>query len=407
VVARVDAALDAALDALASAELHGLAAAQLLDRTARLIAVQNRVAAELARTTRAAEVAQAPEHDGLKSMPSWLKGHGRLSRRAAKAVVGTGRVLEQLPAVAAGCTAGMISAEQVAVIAPVVAPEALELAAAQGVDVAEVDAVLAEVAGSRTYDELRRVVHHYLARLDPDGPEPDPTEGRSLSIAKHDDGSISFRGHLDAVGGEKFQAAVESILQANRPQGDTRSRSQMLGDALVQLCDNQLASGNLPTLRRHKPHVVVKIPLEDLLDPTTGPAAGTLGFDGVVSAARTRWIACDANVSRIVLGPEGQPLNLGRTARLVPPHLRKAVVERDEACVFAGCGAPHHWCDVHHLLEWIFDGETSLENSGLLCERHHTKVHHGFRVQRDSSGRWHTYRPDGSEIRIPEPLLAA
>jgi hypothetical protein len=299
----------------------------------------------------------------------------------------------------------VISAEQVAVIAPVVTPEALDKAAAQGVVLAEVDTVLAEVASTRPYDELRRVVHHYLARLDPDGPEPDPTEGRSLSIAKHDDGSISFRGHLDAVGGEKFQAALESILQAHRPQGDTRTRAQMLGDALVQLCDNQLAAGTLPTLRKHKPQVVVKIGLEDLLDPSTGPAAGTLGFDGVVSAARARWIACDANVSRIVLGPEGQPLNLGRTARLVPPHLRTAVVERDGACVFAGCGAPHHWCDVHHLLEWIFDGETSLENSGLLCERHHTKVHHGFRVERDSGGRWHTYRPDGTEILIPEPLL--
>src|SRR3954451_3054324 len=145
VVARVD----AALDALASADLHGLTAALLLDRTALLIAVQNRVAAELARTTRAAEVAQAPEHDGLKSMPSWLKGHGRLSGRAAKTLVRTGRVLEQLPAVAAGCTAGVISAEQMAVIAPVVSPEALDLAAAQGVDLTGVDAALAEVASTQ------------------------------------------------------------------------------------------------------------------------------------------------------------------------------------------------------------------------------------------------------------------
>ncbi|MGZ4569070.1 MAG: endonuclease, partial [Blastococcus sp.] len=40
-------------------------------------------------------------------------------------------------------------------------------------------------------------------------------------------------------------------------------------------------------------------------------------------------------------------------------------------------------------------------NSGLLCERHHTKVHHGFRIERDPDGRWHTYRPDGTEIVIP------
>jgi len=55
--------------------------------------------------------------------------------------------------------------------------------------------------------------------------------------------------------------------------------------------------------------------------------------------------------------------------------------------VFTGCGAPTHWCDVHHLIEWINGGVTSLENSALLCERHHTKVHHGFRVERQPDGR--------------------
>ena len=70
---------------------------------------------------------------------------------------------------------------------------------------------------------------------------------------------------------------------------------------------------------------------------------------------------------------------------------------------FAGCGAPHWWCEVHHVLHWAFGGETSLENSGLLCERHHTQVHHGFTVQRDDHGRWHTYRPDGTEILVLRP----
>jgi hypothetical protein len=53
---------------------------------------------------------------------------------------------------------------------------------------------------------------------------------------------------------------------------------------------------------------------------------------------------------------------------------------------------------VHHLLAWALGGETSLANSGLLCERHHTQVHHGYRVDRDADGRWHTHRPDGTEI---------
>jgi hypothetical protein len=87
------------------------------------------------------------------------------------------------------------------------------------------------------------------------------------------------------------------------------------------------------------------------------------------------------------------------------------VVERDRSCVFAGCEAPSWWCDVHHIIEWINDGETSLDNSALLCERHHTKIHHGYRVERDDGApfehRWRTYRPDGTEILLLPPLLAA
>jgi hypothetical protein len=116
-------------------------------------------------------------------------------------------------------------------------------------------------------------------------------------------------------------------------------------------------------------------------------------------------LACDGSITPVVIDEHGMPLNMGRTRRVVPPHLRKAVELCDQACVFAGCGAPKYWCDVHHLQHWIFGGETSLENSALLCERHHTKVHHGFRVERDPGGRWQTFRPDGSEILIGTPLV--
>jgi hypothetical protein len=33
---------------------------------------------------------------------------------------------------------------------------------------------------------------------------------------------------------------------------------------------------------------------------------------------------------------------------VVPPHIRRAVEQRDRHCVFTGCAAPTHWCDVHH-----------------------------------------------------------
>src|SRR3954468_18137453 len=231
-----------ALDGLAADDLFGMSAAGLLDRTAQLVRARNRIDAELARTVRRAELTQAPEHDGLKTMASWLRGHARLSPAVAGQLVRTGGALEFLPMVAAGSAAGVITAEQVAVMAKVTRPEQLSAAADQGVEIAEVDGVLAETAATRQHGQLGRVVGHYLARLDPDGPEPDATEGRSLTLARHSDGTVALRGELDAVGGEKL-AALESFVQADRPAGDRRTRAQRLGDALVQLADNALAYG--------------------------------------------------------------------------------------------------------------------------------------------------------------------
>jgi len=269
-----------------------------------------------------------------------LRGHGLLSSAAAHRLVVSGRALEHLPAVAAAFAAGRVTAEQVAVIAPITRPAHVAAAAGQGVDPAAVDAALADLAGSRPHAELGQVVHHYLERLDPDGPEPDPTEGRTLVIVQHADGSISGRFDLDVIGGEKVQAALESIGQAHRPAGDTRSRGQRQADALVQLADNALAAGDLPFLRTVKPQVIVTIGIDDLADPQPGPGTARTGFGARISAGRARWLACDGNITRIVIGPDGQPLDVGRTQRVFPPHIRKALTARDQGCAFPGCTIP-------------------------------------------------------------------
>ncbi|MCZ2836786.1 HNH endonuclease signature motif containing protein [Modestobacter sp. VKM Ac-2985] len=392
--------LQSALDSLAADDLHQLSDAQVLDRTAMLVQLGNRVAAELTRTVRRAEVTQAAERDGLKSMRSWLIGHARLSQTEASRVVRSGRVLGHFPVLASGFADGQVTAAQVNVVAEKIGAGEVARAAEQGIDLGGFDQVWARVAEESPHESLTAAVQAFEDALDPDGPEPDPTEGRRLTIVKHADGSISLRADLDVVGGEKVQAAIESIVQADRPKGDERTRSQQNGDAFVQLCDNQLASGNLPVLRTVKPHVVVGIDMDGLVDPATGHGVGEMGFGATISAARARYLACDGSISRIVMGPDGVPLDLGRDHRVVTPGLRKAVERRDKSCVFAGCGAPSWWCDVHHLIHWLHGGETSLQNSALLCERHHTKVHHGFRVQRDPGGRWRTYRPDDTEILI-------
>jgi hypothetical protein len=81
-----------ALGALAAEDLFALGDGDLLDRTHALVAARNVLDAEIARTVRRAENAQASEHDGLTSMTSWLRSHARLAGPAITAVVKAGRV---------------------------------------------------------------------------------------------------------------------------------------------------------------------------------------------------------------------------------------------------------------------------------------------------------------------------
>jgi Domain of unknown function (DUF222) len=110
--------LECALDRLAADDLKPMFGPQVLDRGRRLLRARNRLDAQVARTVREGELTQAPEHDGLKTMQSWLRGHARLSPAAAGQLVRAGRALEHLPAVAAAFADGRVTAEQVATIAP-------------------------------------------------------------------------------------------------------------------------------------------------------------------------------------------------------------------------------------------------------------------------------------------------
>ncbi|MGY1601957.1 hypothetical protein [Geodermatophilus sp. SYSU D00815] len=177
--------LAAVLDALAAADLHALSAEGLLEQARDLVEVANRAQAELARTVRAADSKRAFAGDGMATAQSWLRGHGRLSPSAASQLVRVGRALERLPAVAAAHAAGAITADQADLIGKITAPRPAALAAAQGVDLPAVAAVLAGFAAAHEHADTARLVHTHLARLDADGPEPDPTEQRFLSIARH------------------------------------------------------------------------------------------------------------------------------------------------------------------------------------------------------------------------------
>ena len=114
-------------------------------------------------------------------------------------------------------------------------------------------------------------------------------------------------------------------------------------------------------------------------DAATLAAEGEPGrsdLDGIrVSAETSRRMACDAAVVAMVHAKDGSMLSVGRRTRTIPPHIRRALEERDRGCRFPGCGC--RFTEAHHVKHWADGGETSLRNTLLLCRRHHRAVHEG------------------------------
>ena len=105
------------------------------------------------------------------------------------------------------------------------------------------------------------------------------------------------------------------------------------------------------------------------------PEAGSFVFTGPVNARTIRRLACDAELIPVVLGGEGEVLDIGRASRVFPPAVRKALVARDLGCAFPSCTMPATWCEAHHVEYWSRGGPTSVANGVLLCSHHHHVIH--------------------------------
>jgi hypothetical protein len=101
-------------------------------------------------------------------------------------------------------------------------------------------------------------------------------------------------------------------------------------------------------------------------------------------------------------GAPSQPLDLGRTSRVVSAAQRTALAVRDGGCGFPDCDRPLAWCEAHHLQHWLHGGPTDLANLALVCRAHHRAVHEGgWQLTRGPDGRLTTTPPHRSRRRQP------
>lgn len=298
---------------------------------------------------------------------------------------GSGEIPAPAPQTAEAALEGALGAEHVEAITAVVAAFPAALSEAEH---GWYEGVLVDLAREAKPEAVRKAGRHLLARVDQDGQAPKDEElarpARELRLQWRRDGRLGLSGALDAETGHALETAL-SPLSKPRPaedgQPDARPVQQRQGDALAELIQLVLTEGNLPTEGGEKPVVTVTMDLGELLRLSgaagSDPHAEPPTMHGwTITPEQARRMACDAKMIPVVLGSQGEVLDLGRQARTVSLAQRRALNLRDGGCIFPSCTRPPRWCQAHHIVEWAHGGVTELANLTLLCTEHHRLIHH-------------------------------
>lgn len=264
---------------------------------------------------------------------------------------------------------------------------------------------LTNTAAQSDPDFVSRMAKRWVDAIDQDGSEPSQEELRQRQgafIRKPRRGLHHMEIFATA---EQFETLATVMNTATNPRLrqdtdglDRRSRAQKLLDGLIGACGVALSTGELPATGGLRPQVMVTIDYRDLLDrvehqpPTTASprlSTGASTFQGPIHPSVIRKIACDADIIPVLLGSDSRILDIGRTTRVFPPHIRKAITARDQGCAFPDCTIPAPWCEAHHINYWSHGGTTGTDNGTLLCSHHHHVIHkERWTITMDSGVAW-------------------
>jgi hypothetical protein len=450
------AALAATLEGLAAQDLTGLTDAARAERVLRLRRLLDRLEGHWLQELAAVDArwaAGAEQGVQTGSTAGWLRTRLRMGAGAASSAVRTARALFRGPLTQTGqaLTDGKLTPAHASVLAAGTHQLPNQVTV-------EAEPVLVEAARRLDPGRLRRVIGHLQLVADPEGAASRAEhrhQRRGLWLAATLEGMVAVDGLLEAEAGQTLLAALEPLARPASAQ-DARSGGQRRADALTELARRALEGGRLPQTGGVRPQLTVLVDLDSLVGH---PGTGSLGGDtacGPVDPEACRRLACDGAVTRVLVtrhprlhghhdpghhghdpgpyvdpggqrghhdpdgdqglaaqlraaaallppvlgGAPSQPLDVGRTSRVVSPAQRTALAVRDGGCVFPGCDRPLAWCEAHHLWHWLHGGPTDLDNLALLCRAHHRAVHEGgWQLTRAPDGRLTATPPHRSRRR--------
>lgn len=344
--------------------------------------------------------------NATQSCAHWLNWKCGIALGAAREKVRTARALENLPKLSAAMSRGELSYSK--------ARELTRVACAGTED------YFLSIALHGTADHVEKLVRYYRRAKEAEelSREEQQQANRSLSYYIDDDGSLVLKARLPAESGallvKALDAAMEDVPFASAVQPDEDPLDVPAGtptvkfptsarraDALGLIVESFVQHG-VETMRGGDKHqIVVHVDAETLRDSVAGRCEIEHGPAVAAETAR-RW-ACDASVVMLLENQKGEPLNVGRKTRSIPPALQRALNARDQGCRFPGC-CNKRFVDAHHIHHWAHGGETKLSNLLTLCRFHHRQVHEGnvvIHVLDDGAIRF--LKPDGHSFDSVAP----
>jgi hypothetical protein len=320
---------------------------------------------------------------GLENCTQWLHWRCDLSRSAAREKVRVAHALKALPEISAAFSKGTLSYSKVRALTRVATAmnEASLLDFALSTTAARVEERCQQLrnAGPGALEAVNRAHARRALRVWRD-------TGR---------GTLTLNVELPLEAGELICQALDKAVEAagqEGPEFEAESWSAQQADALVAMARGYLSGGSeesAGTSTADAYQVVIHV---DGAALTGGEGRSDLAVESV------KRVSCDGSVVPMVDGANGEPLNVGRKQRTVPAAVKRALWARDSGCSFPGC-THTRFVDAHHIRHWADGGETSLENTMLLCGGHHRLVHEGgYDIRKDHRGQWYFMRPDGRAI---------
>jgi hypothetical protein len=336
-----------------------------------LESLKARICARQISLLREADSRQTPLGDGCRSLQEWTAGRLDVAPETAKALVAACRMLETVPTLEETLETGGGSFDRIVATARLVAagatPERIDQSA--GLDISGIRKLTAMHRRMTPATEQQTFSDRFVAMQ--------PTLDRT---------SYRLWGQLPGVDGQLVEQALLTRADTfpTLPDGTRGSLGQRNADALVSI-----ASDSLTTTSGEQDDgssgPVLSVFTNAELAADSGGESGSLTSSGIqVGRSTIEEILCGGSVEPITIH-HGQPLAVGRTSRIIPPKLRRAILHRDGGCTADGCTSRYR-LQPHHKIPWSQGGRTDPDNLVTLCWFHHHVVIHqmGYHIKPDS-----------------------